>query len=419
MSLAQQIEQIARQAHQAAAGVAHLSTDKKNQLLSRVADRLLAKSDQIQAANRKDVEAAEASGKHSKATIDRLILNPKRIEEMAQGLREVVELPDPVGLVVKEYTRPNGLKVKKVRIPLGVIGMIYESRPNVTVDAAGLCLKSGNAIILRGGSEAFHSNTMLGDLLREVCAEQDVNPNCIQVVPTTDRAAMKILVSQTKYIDLMIPRGGGNLMRWMEEHSKVPVIKHDKGLCHVYVDKDADLKMAEEIALNAKAHRPGVCNAMETLLVHQDVAPTFVPAMAKRYQEAGVEIHGDKAAQELVPTIKAASDADWDTEYLDLITNLRIVPDFDTALQHIAEHGSLHTETIVTENSANAERFLNEVDSSAVMWNASTRFNDGGQLGLGAEIGISTTKTHAFGPMGLEELTTTKYVVVGTGQIRT
>jgi glutamate-5-semialdehyde dehydrogenase len=418
MNLEDQIRTIASQAREAATAVAHLATDKKNQLLTMMAARILERFEDIKKTNAEDVKAAEASGKHNQASIDRLILNEKRINHMADGLREVAELPDPVGGCVKEWTRPNGLRVKKVRIPLGVIGMIYESRPNVTVDAAGLCLKSGNAIVLRGGSEAIHSNTLLGDILREVCEEQDINPNVIQVIPTTNREAMKILVKQTEFIDLMIPRGGESLMKWMAENSKIPVIKHDKGVCHVYVDKDADLDMAEEIAFNAKIQRSGVCNAMETLLVHEAVAYQFLPNMIARFQEAGVEIRSDEAVQKLGRNIKAATSDDWDEEYLDLILAIKVVTDMDAAIKHIRDHGSLHTETIVTENEKTAQRFLKEIDSSMVGWNASTRFNDGGQLGLGAEIGISTTKIHAFGPMGLEELTTTKFIVIGEGQIR-
>jgi glutamate-5-semialdehyde dehydrogenase len=418
MALETQIRTIARQARQAAPAVAHLTADLKNQLLTTMADRLLERADVIHKANAKDVQAAEASGKHSRATIDRLILNEKRINHMVEGLREVVTLADPVGDCIKEWKRPNGLKIRRLRIPLGVIGMIYESRPNVTVDAAGLCLKSGNAIVLRGGSEAIHSNTLLGDILREVCQEQDINPDVIQVIPTTDREAMKILVNQTEFIDLMIPRGGESLMKWMEENSKIPVIKHDKGVCHVYIDKEANLKMAEEIAFNSKVQRPGVCNAMETLLVHEAIADQFLPQMITRYQEAGVEVRGDERVQKLGQNITAATADDWDEEYLDLILAIRVVPNIEATMQHIRDHGSLHTETIVTENKKTAEKFLNEVDSSMVGWNASTRFNDGGQLGLGAEIGISTTKLHAFGPMGLEELTTSKFVVIGEGQVR-
>lgn len=417
MTLAEQIVGIARAARVASLQVAHLKTELKNRLLTELATALKAQGAEIQAANARDVEAAQQAGLTS-AMVDRLILNEQRINEMAKGLTEVAALPDPVGQVVKAWERPNGLQVKKVRIPLGVIGMIYESRPNVTVDAAGLCLKSGNAIVLRGGSEAIHSNKFLGELMRTVLAKHDLNPDIIQVIPVTDREAMQILVKQTKYLDLMIPRGGENLMKWMEEHSRVPVIKHDKGICHVYVDKDADLKMAVAITFNAKVSRPGVCNAAETLLVHEAVAADFLPAVGQKLMAAGVKLRGDPATCKLIPEAKAATQADWDQEYLDLILAVRVVSSGEMAIDHIDRHGSMHTETIITQNPQTAEHFLNEVNSSVVLWNASTRFNDGGQLGLGAEIGISTTKIHAFGPMGLEELTTTKFVVVGKGQIR-
>jgi glutamate-5-semialdehyde dehydrogenase len=418
MDVQSQITQIARHAREAAPTVARLETEKKNDLLLQMADALEEQAEDIQKTNTQDVTAAQASGKHTKAAIDRLVLNETRIKDMSNGLREIADLPDPLGQIVKEWTRPNGLIVKRVRIPLGVIGMIYESRPNVTVDAAGLCLKSGNAIVLRGGSEAIHSNTFLGNILRTVCEKNDVDPNIIQVIPITDREAMKILVQQTKYIDLMIPRGGEALMKWMAENSQVPVIKHDKGVCHVYVDAEADLKKAEDIAFNSKVQRPGVCNAMETLLVHEKVAKHFIPMMTKRYEEVGVEIRGDETVRSLYPQATAATKNDWNKEYLDLVLAVRVVPSLEAAMDHIEKYGSLHTEAIVTENQESAERFQREVDSSCVVWNASTRFNDGGQLGLGAEIGISTSKTHAFGPMGLEELTTTKFVVTGTGQIR-
>jgi glutamate-5-semialdehyde dehydrogenase len=283
-----------------------------------------------------------------------------------------------------------------------VIGIIYESRPNVTVDAAGLCLKSGNAVVLRGGSEAIHSNVLLGKIIRDVLKKNRVDPNAVQVVDTPDREAMKLLVKQSKYIDLMIPRGGGALMAWMEEHSKIPVIKHDKGVCHVYVDETADLKMAEKIAFNAKVQRPGVCNALETLLVNARVAPEFLPGMVRRLQEAGVEVRGDEKTRLLAPGVKKATEKDWGEEYLDLILAVKVVPSLEEAIRHIQKYGSMHTETIVTQDEAKAGEFLDRLDSSVVLWNASTRFSDGGQLGLGAEIGISTTKLHAFGPMGLE-----------------
>lgn len=417
MSLAKKIESICKKAREAAPVVAKLTTEAKNRILTETAEALLARKLEIIKDNQKDLKAAVAK-KLAPAMIDRLTLNDKRISEMAQGLREVAALPDPVGQAVKSWTRPNGLEVKKVRIPLGVIGIIYESRPNVTIDAAGLCLKSGNAVVLRGGSEAIHSNLALGKVLKAVLKSNGVDPNVVQIVDTTDRKAMEILVKQTKFIDVMIPRGGESLMKWMDEHSKVPVIKHDQGVCHVFVDESANRDMAEKIALNAKTQRPGVCNAMETLLVHEKVAPDFLPRMVAKMRDAGVEIRGDDTVRRIVPDVKRASEKDWSAEYLDLILAVKTVPNLESAIRHIQKYGSLHTEAIVTEDAARAAEFLNRLDSSVVLWNASTRFNDGGQLGLGAEIGISTTKLHAFGPMGLEELTTTKFVVTGKGQIR-
>jgi glutamate-5-semialdehyde dehydrogenase len=416
-ALQKKIETVCRKAREAAPVVAKLTTETKNRILNETADALVARQTEIIKANLKDLKAAVAK-KLAPAMIDRLTLTEKRIQEMAKGLREVAALPDPVGETVKSWTRPNGLQVSRVRIPLGVVGIIYESRPNVTIDAAGLCLKSGNAVVLRGGSEALHSNLILGRILKEVLKKNGVDPNVVEVLDTPDREAMRILVKQSKFIDVMIPRGGGALMEWMEEHSKIPVIKHDKGVCHVYVDESADLDMAEKIALNAKVQRPGVCNALETLVVNEKIAPTFLPHALKRLQEAGVEIRGDDKVRKLAPGVKKATDKDWGTEYLDLILAVKMVPNLDSAIRHIQKYGSLHTETIVTKDEARASEFLNRLDSSVVLWNASTRFNDGGQLGLGAEIGISTTKLHAFGPMGLEELTTTKFVVKGNGQVR-
>lgn len=415
--MAKKIERIARRARFAARGAAKLTTDAKNRILGGIAAALLERKAEIQKANQKDLREA-VKKKLSPAMVDRLTLTEKRIEEMAQGLSDVEALPDPVGQVVKSWTRPNGLEVSRVRIPLGVIGIVYESRPNVTVDAAGLCLKSGNAVILRGGSEAIHSNIFLGKIIREVLEKNGISPDIVQVIATSDRKAMQSLVRQSRWIDLLIPRGGESLMLWMEEHSKIPVIRHDKGVCHVYVDESADLEMAEKIAFNAKVQRPGVCNAMETLLVHEKIAPLFLPRVAERLLKAGVEIRGDPATRRLVPGAKRATKADWPAEYLDLKLAVRVVPTLEEAIRHIQKYGSLHTETIVAEDPAGAREFLSRLDSSVVLWNASTRFNDGGQLGLGAEIGISTTKIHAFGPMGLEELTTTKFVVKGAGQIR-
>ncbi len=416
-SLAKKIETVAKRAREGAPVVAKLSTEAKNRILTDTAEALVARQAEIIKENQKDLKAGAAK-KLSAALMDRLTLNEKRIAEMSKGLREVAALPDPVGEVIRSWTRPNGLEVHRVRIPLGVIGIIYESRPNVTIDAAGLCLKSGNAVVLRGGSEAIHSNLVLGKILRDVLKKNGIDPNVAQVLDTPDREAMRLLVKQSKYIDLMIPRGGGALMAWMEEHSKIPVIKHDKGVCHVFVDESANLGMAEKIAFNAKVQRPGVCNAMETLLVHEKVAPAFLPRMIERYQSAGVEIRGDEKVRKLARGVKKATEKDWGEEYLDLILAVKTMPDLEGAIRHIQKYGSMHTETIVTGNESHAREFLNRLDSSVVLWNASTRFNDGGQLGLGAEIGISTTKLHAFGPMGLEELTTTKFVVHGSGQVR-
>jgi glutamate-5-semialdehyde dehydrogenase len=350
--------------------------------------------------------------------LDRIVLDAGRVHAMAKGLREVVALPDPVREVTKMWRRPNGLQVGRMRIPLGVIGMIYEARPNVTADAAALCLKSGNAVILRGGSEAHHSNQAIGAVLRQACAETRVPQDAVQVVQHKDRALVNELLQLEQYIDLIIPRGGEELIRAVVANSKVPVIKHYKGVCHVYVDADASLEMAERICFNAKVQRPSVCNAMETLLVHEAIAAKFLPPMIAKFQTAGVEVRGCEKTRALAPGIKLASDADWTEEYLDLILAVRIVKDMDEAIDHIERYGSEHTETIVTTNYQKSREFIDRVNSSAVMVNASTRFNDGGELGLGAEIGISTSKIHAFGPMGLEELTTTKFIVFGDGQIR-
>ncbi len=415
--LHKKIELLAKQAHKSAPTIAKLSSAQKNQVLATLASELIKRSDSIQKENKKDLLKAKHL-KLSAAIMDRLTLTPKRIEEMAQGLREVISLPDPVGQVAKEWTRPNGLHISRVRIPLGVIGIIYESRPNVTIDAASLCLKSGNAVVLRGGSEAIQSNKILVKIIQTALKQNHVDSNIVQIVDTTDRKAMEYLVQQTQSIDLIIPRGGESLMKWIVEHSKIPVIKHDKGVCHIFVDEFAKTESAEKIALNAKIQRPGVCNAMETLLVHEKVASSFLPRMIKKFREAGVEVRGDEKVLRIVPGVKRATEKDWPTEYLDLIIAIKVVPNLEAAITHIQKYGSNHTEAIVTEDSARAEEFLNRLDSSVVLWNASTRFNDGGQLGLGAEIGISTTKMHAFGPMGLEELTTTKFVVKGSGQVR-
>ncbi|MCK4605402.1 MAG: glutamate-5-semialdehyde dehydrogenase, partial [Deltaproteobacteria bacterium] len=352
------------------------------------------------------------------AFMDRLRLSDKVIDSMAEGLRDVVALPDPVGEIPKMWKRPSGLTVGRVRIPLGVIGMIYESRPNVTIDAAGLCLKAGNAIILKGGSDALYSNLGLASILQEVLKEFSVPGEAVQVVSTTDRAAVTELLKREEEIDVIIPRGGEGLIRFVAEHSRIPVLKHYKGVCHVYVDKWADLNMAKEVCFNSKVQRPGVCNAMEGMLVHRDIADEFLPLMAESFRDADVELRGCERTCGLVPFAKAATDEDWGKEFLDLVLAVKVVAGMDEAMGYIARYGSNHTDAIVTRDYARARRFLSEVDASLVIVNASTRFNDGGELGLGAEIGISTSKLHAYGPMGLEELTTTKFIAFGDGQIR-
>jgi glutamate-5-semialdehyde dehydrogenase len=416
-TIEQTVTSMAKAARQAARTIGCCSTPRKNAALERLADGILQQAGVIQKANRTDLEAAHAAGL-SAAMIDRLTIKDATLAAMSQGLREVARLPDPVGSLGPAWIRPNGLQVARMRIPLGVIGIIYESRPNVTVDAAGLCLKAGNAAILRGGSEAFHSNSALAAVIARSLAESGLPEAAVQVIPVTDRTAVNALLQQEEFIDLIIPRGGEALIRFVVAHSRIPVLKHYKGVCHVYVDAGADLSMAEEICFNAKVQRPGVCNAMETLLVHRSAAERFLPAMARRLCAAGVQLRGCEQTRRLVPEAAAATDADWPAEYLDLILAVRVVADLDEAMAHIAAYGSNHTEAIVTSDYERARRFVREVDASVVLVNASTRFNDGGQLGLGAEIGISTSKLHAFGPMGLEELTTNKFVVYGSGQVR-
>ena len=408
---------LAKQAKAASRQLAPLSSAEKDRALHLMADELEAQSDYLVQENKKDLDAAEKAG-ISEAIVDRIALDASRVRGMAKGLRDVAALPDPVREVVKMWRRPNGLQVGKMRIPLGVIAIIYEARPNVTADAAALCLKSGNAVILRGGSEAHFSNQAIGQILRKACAQTRLPREAVQMVQTKDHAFVQELLQLEEYIDLVIPRGGEELIRAVVAHSKVPVIKHYKGVCHIYVDSDAPLEMAERICMNAKVQRPSVCNAMETLLVHEAIAPTFLPPLIAKYRAAGVEIRGCEKTCRLVSGIKKATEADWSTEYLDLILSVRVVKDIDDAIDHIERYGSEHTETIVTTNYQRSRDFIDRVNSSAVMVNASTRFNDGAELGLGAEIGISTSKIHAFGPMGLEELTTTKFVVLGDGQIR-
>jgi glutamate-5-semialdehyde dehydrogenase len=413
----EKILKIAGQAKAASRKLSNLSTKIKNDSLLFMADILEERIAFILDANSKDIQHARENGLSS-AFIDRLTLNNARIMEMSKGLRDVAVLPDPVGEVVRMWRRPNGLQIGKIRTPIGVIGIIYESRPNVTVDAAALCIKSGNAVILRGGSEAINSNIAIANLLSYAGKTRGLPDNSIQLIDVIEREAVLEMLKLDTCIDLIIPRGGHGLIRTVVENSAIPVIKHDKGLCHVYIDSEADLEMGERIAFNAKVQRPSVCNAMETLLVHKDIARIFLPPMIKKFKEAKVEIRGCSKTKAIVSDIKNATDEDWDTEYLDLILSIKIVDGIDEAIEHITRHGSMLSEAIVTINYKNAWRFLREVDAASVFVNASTRFTDGGQFGLGAEMGISTQKLHCRGPMGLEELTSIKYIIFGDGQVR-
>ncbi len=416
-SLLDQCRSLASRAKAASRSLASASGAAKNDWLTRSAEALRANVETILDANARDVAAAPEFGLTS-AAVDRLTLNPARVDQIAVALEEVAALPDPVGEVIEGYRRPNGLDVTKLRVPLGVIFMMYESRPNVTADAAALCVKSGNAVILRGGKEARHTNLALHAVLADQLDASGLPREAVQYVGVTDREAVGLLLGMPEFIDLAIPRGGESLIRRVVAEAKMPVLKHYQGNCHVYVDAKADPAMAVSIILNAKAQRPGVCNAAETLLVHRDIASRFLPDAAEALSKVGVELRGDEASRAIVPSMTPASAEDWDTEYLDLILAVGVVDDLDAAMSHIARFGSGHTETIVTDDLRAARRFVTEVDSSAVLVNASTRFNDGGQLGLGAEIGISTDKFHARGPCGLRELTTTKWVVFGNGHLR-
>lgn len=417
MTIAETIKNLAIGAKRAARQVASLSTTSKNRVLLKMAEALVANKAMIQAENEKDLAAGRAKGL-SAAMLDRLALTDKTIDSMVTGLTEVAALPDPVGEVSEMVQRPSGITVGRMRVPLGVIAMIYESRPNVTVDAAALCLKAGNGVVLRGGSEAIHSNLALAKVLQEVLSAEGINPAAVQVIPVTDREAITAMLQLEEQIDLVIPRGGEGLIRFVSENSRIPVLKHYKGVCHVFVDESGDFDMAVHIIMNGKTQRPGVCNALETLLVHQNAAPAFLPLICEKLAAAKVEIRGCERTRAIVPTVTPALPTDWGMEFLDLILAVKVVDNLDAAMDHIVQYGSLHTEAIVTNNYAHAQRFLREVDASAVMVNASTRFNDGGQFGLGAEIGISTTKLHAYGPMGLKELTTRKFIVYGSGQVR-
>lgn len=417
MSLKDDIKKMALAAKSASKKMANAPTEVKRSALLNMAVLLTENGDMLVSENKKDLEGAEQKGL-SKAMIDRLSLTDSRIIAMADGLREVAALSDPVGEISNIRKRPSGIQVGRMRIPLGVIGIIYEARPNVTADAAGLCAMSGNAVILRGGSESIHSNRAIAKLLQQGLHEAGLPKEAVSLVQTTEREAVLEMLQLEEDIDLIIPRGGEGLIRFVAENSRIPVIKHYKGVCHIFVDEGADHEKALNIVMNAKTQRPGVCNAVETLLVHEREGADFLPLLAKHFGKAGVEMRGCQRSRKIVASMKKATEEDWHAEYLDLVIAIRVVDDMDAAIDHINEYGSLHTESIVTEDYTRAMRFIREVNSSVVMANASTRFSDGGQFGLGAEIGISTTKLHSFGPMGIEDLTTRKFIVLGEGQVR-
>jgi glutamate-5-semialdehyde dehydrogenase len=411
------IREICQRAKAAAFEMGKLSSDAKNTALCRMANALEANVEKILAANKADVEAAKAKGVKA-ALLDRLALDQKKIETMAKELREVSALSDPVGVILSTWTRPNGLIISQVRVPMGVIGVIYESRPNVTSDSAGICIKSGNAVILRGGSDALNSNVAIGEVLRDALASTNIPVDAVQVVPSPDRKVAEELMGMREYIDVLVPRGGTELIRTVVEKSRIPVIETGTGNCHIYVEEDADLKKATPIVINSKCQRPGTCNAAEKLLVHQKIAKQYLPFVIAELRKNGVEVRGDEETSKIVPDIKAATEADWGTEYLDLIIGIKVVQNLEEAILHINNYGTHHSESILTADFNKAMQFIKEVDSAAVYWNASTRFTDGNQFGLGAEIGISTQKLHARGPMSVQHLTTTKYVILGSGQIR-
>jgi glutamate-5-semialdehyde dehydrogenase len=422
MTLEQEIHTIGRRAREASRALARLSASQKNKILIAMADELVVRSPEILAANAEDTTAAEKNGL-TKAAIDRLRLTTDRISGMADGIRQVAALEDPVGEILRDWTRPNGIQIQKIRTPIGVIGIIYESRPNVTADAAVLCLKTGNAVILRGGSEALASNLAIAKALQAGGFQAGLPDFSVQLIPTKDREAVKIMAAMDQFMDVIIPRGGHSLIEAVLNAARMPVIKHYDGICHVYVDREADLQMALDIAINAKCQRPGVCNALETLLLHCDIAQEFLKLAAPALNNARVELVADPFSFEILSnlhykSLREADDTTWRTEWLDLILSVRIVDDLTAAIEHIETFGSHHSDAIITRNPATAETFLASVDSATVYWNASTRFTDGGEFGFGAEIGISTDKLHARGPMGLEELTTYKYLIRGEGQIR-
>jgi glutamate-5-semialdehyde dehydrogenase len=418
LSLSEVLEQIGQRAASASRILAHATTAEKNEALLAIARRIEQETETILSANEADLRAGAESGLSS-ALLDRARLDQKRIRTIANSVREVVHLTDPLGEVLKEWSRPNGLKISKRRVPIGVIGIIYESRPNVTSDAASLCLKTGNAVILRGGSEAIRSNMALADAVSKGCQDAGLPEYSVQLVPSTDRAAVVLMAQLDRYIHLIIPRGGRSLIEAVISAARMPVIKHFDGICAAYVDRAADLRMAERIVVNAKCQRPGVCNAIETMLVHEEVARQFLPDCAEALWKRGVELRGDSLAREILGgKVLPAIEEDWRTEYLDLILAIKTVRSLEEAIEHIETYGSHHSDAIITEDRVVAQKFLNRVDSAAVFWNASTRFNDGAEFGFGAEIGISTDRLHARGPMGLEELTSYKYLVEGTGQVR-
>jgi glutamate-5-semialdehyde dehydrogenase len=416
MEIATYVEAIGQRAKAAVPLISRLSATRKNELLRRMAELLLTGQAEILAANQVDLQNGTAKGL-TEALLDRLTLNPQRIKDMAEGLVTLIGLEDPIGNVLKMWQRPNGLEIGQQRVPLGVVGIIYEARPNVTVDAVGLCLKTGNVVILKGGSEALNSNVTLVRLIRRALTESGLPEDAVQLVERTEREAATALMRLNQYLDVLIPRGGAGLIKAVVAQATVPVIETGVGICHTYIDATADLKMAVRIAYNAKVSRPAVCNAMETLLVHREIAPAVLPLLAKEYQQAGVELRGCPVTCRIIEA-QPASEADWSTEYLDLILAVRVVDSLDAALHHISQYGTKHSECIVTQNYRNARRFLAEIDAAAVYVNASTRFTDGFEFGFGAEIGISTQKLHARGPMGLEALTTIKYIIYGDGQIR-
>jgi glutamate-5-semialdehyde dehydrogenase len=420
-SIREQILEMGRKAQTAARALGQLGSEQKNRILRAMAEEVLASEAEILSANEKDLAAARDNGL-SDAMVDRLRLDPERLANIAEGIRQVAELDDPVGEILEERQRPNGLLIQKKRVPIGVIGIIFESRPNVTSDAAILCFKTGNATILRGGKEAIHSNRALAAALQAGGTKEGLPDDSVQLIPFTDRESVQHMAEMDQYLDLIIPRGGAGLIEAVVSLARMPVIKHYDGICHVFVDRDADLDMAEAIVINSKVQKPSVCNALETLLIDDDIAAEFAPRIAARLHEVGVELRGDSAfnifANQAGVTTIAATEEDWETEYLDYILAVRTVADVDEAIEHISKYGSGHSDSIVTANEATAQKFLNEVDSATVFWNASTRFSDGFEFGFGAEIGISTDKLHARGPMGLNELTSYKYLLIGNGQLR-